>query len=247
MMLLTTEFDSIVPVAGWLSKMIVPLPFGRSCWSSKFFVLLGSELRYYKDEHTETASQILDLHQISQVTCVSTINHPFCFRLEPKENQIIKPWIIECKTEQDMNTWVLTIQHRIRRAYSSAVKMDDMLQISKRWPLCCCTVSSSNKKSLLARRNKKLTPIITMESIQYLPPPPPSSSSPCMSSTTNSSSKSILSSSSTVVDFSSVISPGIIERYYPYHQTKSYQEEDAISLEESSSPTYLNYKKRFHL
>lgn len=38
-----------LPVAGWLTKMI-SLPFGRSRWISRFFVLLDSELRFYKDE-----------------------------------------------------------------------------------------------------------------------------------------------------------------------------------------------------
>lgn len=34
--------------AGMLAKMI-PLPFGRSRWVSRYFVLLDSELRLYKD------------------------------------------------------------------------------------------------------------------------------------------------------------------------------------------------------
>lgn len=38
-----------LPIAQWLTKLIV-LPFGRTRWSSRFFVLLDSELRIYKDE-----------------------------------------------------------------------------------------------------------------------------------------------------------------------------------------------------
>lgn len=37
------------PMAGWLAKM-TPLPFGKSRWQDRFFVLLDTELRYYKDE-----------------------------------------------------------------------------------------------------------------------------------------------------------------------------------------------------
>lgn len=48
-MLMTPNHDSLSPVAGWLSKM-THLPFGRSRWNSRFFVLLDSELRFYKDE-----------------------------------------------------------------------------------------------------------------------------------------------------------------------------------------------------
>lgn len=46
MSLISTTYS---PVAGWLTKMI-SLPFGRSRWISRFFVLLDSELRFYKDE-----------------------------------------------------------------------------------------------------------------------------------------------------------------------------------------------------
>lgn len=45
----TTTNSTTAPVAGWLTKMI-SLPFGRSRWISRFFVLLDSELRFYKDE-----------------------------------------------------------------------------------------------------------------------------------------------------------------------------------------------------
>lgn len=46
---LNTTSTTTAPVAGWLTKMI-SLPFGRSRWISRFFVLLDSELRFYKDE-----------------------------------------------------------------------------------------------------------------------------------------------------------------------------------------------------
>ncbi|KAG1059757.1 hypothetical protein G6F42_028197 [Rhizopus arrhizus] len=119
--IVSPHYESFSPAAGWLSKM-VSLPFGRSRWISRFFVLLDSELRFYKDEHSESSSQVLNLRQIAQIIPASTLQHPYCFRLEPKQQQRehgLRPWIIECKSEIDMEMWMAAIKSRINK-YSPA-------------------------------------------------------------------------------------------------------------------------------
>lgn len=304
----TPLHESFSPTAGWLSKMS-SLPFGRSRWISRFFVLLDSELRFYKDEHSESPSQILNLRQIAQVIRAPTLNHPYCFRLEPKQSQknhASRPWIIECKSEVDMETWVSAIQSRINK-YSpassplslnldspakpimtsrvvSTASVNSITMTSPEvyrmpaLPLRCINMvrgeeseddeeeQNSIKQSLLSRRNKKLAPIITRPSCS-------ANCSPQSSLPLYSGSLSAISSSSTlpsptgaVLGSSQLISPGIIDRYSNYvskeniknnqtpvvtqgvvrvhHQEK--KQSGTISLE-SSSPTYLMYKKRFHL
>ncbi|KAI9483139.1 MAG: hypothetical protein EXX96DRAFT_557008 [Benjaminiella poitrasii] len=275
-MLLTPKYESVSPLAGWLSKM-VSFPFGRTRWVSKFFVLLDSELRFYKDEHSESASQVLNLRQIGQVISAPTTNHPYCFRLEPKQDQMMRPWIIECKTKRDMNTWISAIKQRILKyspastptAFSiplspkspyqldtteSTLSLEDKAFIAASpdvfrmptLPLRCTNINQGvERDSLLVRRNKKLAPIVTQLPIL---------------SAHSSSSISLPSPTGAVLGPSSIISPGIINRYcYGRYQNESksfvpkgvlgVQEEkecDTVSLE-SLSPTYLMYKKRFHL
>ncbi|KAI8992057.1 hypothetical protein BDF20DRAFT_847995 [Mycotypha africana] len=122
------NFDCHAPVAGWLSKMIA-LPFGRSRWVSRYFVLLDSELRYYKDEHFDTPAQILNLREISRVIPAGSSQYPYSFRLEPLEvnetkrssiqrpsfinNRNSKPWVINCKSELDKQHWMSAISIRI--------------------------------------------------------------------------------------------------------------------------------------
>ncbi|CAO3633026.1 unnamed protein product [Mucor fragilis] len=288
--------DSFSPAAGWLSKM-VSLPFGRSRWISRFFVLLDSELRFYKDEHSESSSQVLNLRQIAQVIPAPTLQHPYCFRLEPKQYQqqadhALRPWIIECKSEIDMEMWVSAIKSRISKyspvsspllrpapqthrstisiaSVSSIVMTSPEVYRMPALPLRCTNMvwegeqDESRKESLLARRNKKLAPIVTQpssssSSITCSPQP----SLPLYSGSLSamSSSSTLPSPTGAVLGCSLLISPGIIDRYssYPSKETHTnqavlrvdHQEEnkqcDAMSLE-SSSPTYLMYKKRFHL
>jgi hypothetical protein len=38
-----------LPITNWLSKL-TSLPFGRTRWISRFFVLLDNEIYVYKDE-----------------------------------------------------------------------------------------------------------------------------------------------------------------------------------------------------
>ncbi|KAK4517661.1 pre-60S ribosomal particles component [Mucor velutinosus] len=291
--IISPHHESFSPAAGWLSKM-VSLPFGRSRWISRFFVLLDSELRFYKDEHSESSSQVLNLRQIAQVIPASTVQHPYCFRLEPKQQQQtahgLRPWIIECKSEVDMEMWVSAIKNRINKyspasspllrptsqthRVTSVASVNSIIMASPEvyrmpaLPLRCTNMSwgedESRKRSLLARRNKKLAPIVTQStssssSMTCSPQPPLPLHSGSLSAM--SSSSTLPSPTGAVLGCSLLISPGIIDRYSNYsnkenngknqtvlrvdHQKKDKQC-DAMSLE-SSSPTYLMYKKRFHL
>ncbi|KAI9248339.1 hypothetical protein EDC94DRAFT_624998 [Helicostylum pulchrum] len=266
-----------LPVAGWLTKMI-SLPFGRSRWISRFFVLLDSELRFYKDEHSDTTSQILNLRTVCQVIPTPTPQHPFCFRLEPRQyttENVSRPWIIECKSEVDMESWVSAIQNRIKKyasPTSSASSSPAILspktprpsetQHATRiistysivnntapefyrvtaLPLRCTnlTFDEQEKESLLDRRNKKLAPIVTQQKVES-----PQPLSACFSSITPSPTGAVLGP---------LISPGIIGRYSQYNNqnhplplmTKGASLPQQVK-EEPSSPTYLLYKRKFHL
>ncbi|KAI7866665.1 hypothetical protein BDF14DRAFT_1882442 [Spinellus fusiger] len=121
---------SDAPRAGRLSKL-TGYHFGRSRWQSRFFVLLNSELRYYKNEHAETPCYVLDLHDVDQIVFAPTPSHPFCFRLEPilctqispiateskkeKSSKAQRPWTIECQSEIDMELWVAAIRSRLTK------------------------------------------------------------------------------------------------------------------------------------
>ncbi|KAI8365855.1 hypothetical protein EDC96DRAFT_481215 [Choanephora cucurbitarum] len=182
----TSTLKPTTPVAGWLTKMI-PLPFGRARWASKYFVLLDSELRFYKDEHSETPSQVMNLRQVYQVIRAPTPQHPFCFRLEPKkQQQSIKPWVVECKNEFDMESWMSAIEERILRHSPTSSSFDKKLKRlpsvvsvntiiatspaiyrSPVLPLRCINVEldikevAAEKESLLSRRKQTLPHIIT--------------------------------------------------------------------------------------
>ncbi|OBZ81861.1 hypothetical protein A0J61_10090 [Choanephora cucurbitarum] len=182
----TSTPKSTTPVAGWLTKM-TPLPFGRVRWVSKYFVLLDSEIRFYKDEHSETPSQVMNLRQVYQVIRAPTPQHPFCFRLEPKkQQQSIKPWIVECKDEFDMESWMSAIEERILKHSPTSSSFDKKLKRlpsvvsvntiiatspaiyrSPVLPLRCINVEldikevTVEKKSLLSRRKQTLPHIIT--------------------------------------------------------------------------------------
>jgi hypothetical protein len=200
-----------------------------------------------------------------------TANHPYCFRLEPKQQtqQQLRPWIIECKSEMDMDNWVAAIKTRImkytpvsspsslifspalspKQSNRSTIQSIDSLVVAApefyrmpALPLRCTnlTKEEAKKDSLLMRRNKKLAPIVTLSSPQHNDVPLSSASScsslipsptgavlgPLLNSPCNYSRSNISTTS---------------------NNTKGEQECDTLSLESSSSPTYLMYKKKFRL
>ncbi|KAJ8662264.1 hypothetical protein O0I10_001957 [Lichtheimia ornata] len=102
------------PMAGWLAKM-TPLPFGKSRWQDRFFVLLDTELRYYKDEHVVSPSGILNLRQIRGAVAMAVDQQSYCIRLEPHREAHIKPWTIACRSSIDLQTWLDILRQRLDR------------------------------------------------------------------------------------------------------------------------------------
>ncbi|KAI8364488.1 hypothetical protein EDC96DRAFT_510871 [Choanephora cucurbitarum] len=105
------------PRSGWLSKLTTGNAFCASRWQSRYFVLLDSEMRYYKDEHSTNASRTISLREVTNVSLVSLPNRPYCFRLEPvktvdsKKQQ--KVWTIACQSEYELESWVSAINCRL--------------------------------------------------------------------------------------------------------------------------------------
>ncbi|KAF1806980.1 hypothetical protein V8B55DRAFT_1461324 [Mucor lusitanicus] len=108
------------PLSGWLQKLTTTNAFGASRWQSRYFVLLDSEMRYYKDEHSVTASRTVNLGDISKVIMTSSPSHPYSFRLEPTlyaQQQHAKHqkkiWTMECKSATELELWVSAINYRL--------------------------------------------------------------------------------------------------------------------------------------
>lgn len=212
----------------------------------------------------------------------------------------MRPWIIECKSETDMNNWVTAIKTRIlkytpvsspssllfsptlspKHSSQTTVNSIDSLIVPAAaapefyrmptLPLRCTNLTKEEvkKDSLLMRRNKKLAPIVTLSS--PLPQQQQLYSDVSLSSAASSCSSALPSPTGAVLG-PLLISPSIIDRYSPYNGSSKksnssnmtdsysntngahpcrYQENadcDTMSLESSSSPTYLMYKKKFRL
>ncbi|KAI8378577.1 hypothetical protein BD560DRAFT_389788 [Blakeslea trispora] len=105
------------PRSGWLYKLTTGNAFCTSRWQSRYFVLLDSEMRYYKDEHSTNASRTISLREVTKVSLVSLPNQPYSFRLEPvkvsdsKKQQ--KVWTIACQSEYELEAWVSAIHCRL--------------------------------------------------------------------------------------------------------------------------------------
>ncbi|KAI8087033.1 uncharacterized protein B0P05DRAFT_569938 [Gilbertella persicaria] len=163
---------------------MISLPFGRTRWISRYFVLLDSELRFYKDEHSDSPVQVLNLRQVYQVIPAPNAQHPFCFRLEPsQQGQWIKPWVIECKNEFDMKNWLAAIKNRLKKnnedkrshRAASTISVTDASPEMYRLPtlpLRCTNLESERtvkKEPLLSRRKQTLAPIVTDPSFLFQP------------------------------------------------------------------------------
>lgn len=110
------------PLSGWLNKLTTAKTFGGSRWQSRYFVLLDSEMRYYRSEHSITASRTINLRNVSKVMSVSFPNRAYCFKLEPTlyyQSQHLKDekkvWTIECQSQYELESWVDAINDRLLR------------------------------------------------------------------------------------------------------------------------------------
>lgn len=113
------------PLSGWLNKLTTTKAFGTSRWQSRYFVLLDSEMRYYKSEHSDTASRTISLRDVSKVIITSYANHLYCFKLEPtlyfqsQHPHMLKSqrkiWTMECQSQYELESWVSAINNRLSR------------------------------------------------------------------------------------------------------------------------------------
>lgn len=199
-----------LPLAGWMyklsgssqtlqhhhgrnrfSRMII-----RPRWQLRFFVLLDTELRYYKDEKTEVPSLAIPL---SEMICVPLKDKKmYSFRLEPKQSGTIKPLSLACSSKDAMLEWMVAIQASCRRN-NNAVQF---LSLSQRRGVC-------------------LPPIRVI---------------PSQSSSSSSSSSSI-STKTPVSPVGGCVKAGPMVQQ-PQERKGSWM---------AYSPTFLLYKKRFHL
>ncbi|KAI8890769.1 PH-domain-containing protein [Backusella circina FSU 941] len=122
---------STTPRSGWLSKLSKSNAFGSARWQSRYFVLLDSEMRYYKDEHSTNASRTISLKDIAKVSVLSTQDNPFCFQLEPTalylsqvaSKYMKKIWTIRCQSEYELEAWVDSIHFRLSKIYVNDYSM----------------------------------------------------------------------------------------------------------------------------
>lgn len=244
------------PKSGWLNKLTTNNTFGASRWQARYFVLLDSELRYYKDEHTATASRTINLRDISKVIKTEYVNRPYCFKLEPTlyyQNQHPtmtknhkKIWTMQCKSEYELQSWIAAINMRLAKlcfdeedtisTLIQSVSISDQKQQSSLDLLCTNMADSSrplDAPSISRRRGVILSPldVCTM---------------PCLES-----SDMLSSSSSKGSEIPSPIRSVTIEDDDDIDETMNGHADKLTShnayVLNTSSPTFALYKERFHL
>ncbi|KAI9252618.1 hypothetical protein BY458DRAFT_522858 [Sporodiniella umbellata] len=210
------QHNTHLPIAQWLSKQIT-LPFGRSRWSPRFFVLLDNELLIYKDELTEHLSHTIHLSRISSVSVQKTD----CFQLNFVDQE--RPMVIQCKSEKELNKWTRAVKERMvyPKRKTDSVLLDELSIESHLYRLPTQPLRCTNFESaLLERRQKKLEPIRT--------------SSLSTSSSTPSISPNVTPSPTGAIVGTLPIAPQL-------------KRVATAPKEEELSPTYLIYKMKFGL
>jgi hypothetical protein len=164
------------------------------------------------------------LKQVDQIIPVPTTHRPYCLRIDRLKNK--KSWVLDCSSQSDIETWFLNLKKRLDRISKSLCvenTTSSRLYREPTLPLRCVNIDKKEVKkassALLSRRNKELAPIRTD---LYERPSPQSPST--LSST----------HSSPIAPLSSLDIP------------QCYCKPGNISVE-NYSPTYMIYKKKFHI
>ncbi|CAO3599763.1 unnamed protein product [Absidia cylindrospora] len=90
------------PKAAWLKKKTCTM--GRTRWQSRFFVLLETELRYYKDEHAVTPKYIWNLREMTDIKQDETM---CCLSLEPRSSRgRHKSLMLQFPSRIEMQEWL---------------------------------------------------------------------------------------------------------------------------------------------
>lgn len=175
---------------------------------------------------------------------ISAIQNRIKKYASPISSTSSSPAILSPKTPHQSETQNAT---RIVSTYSIMNNTSPEFYRVAALPLRCTnlTFDEEEKETLLIRRNKKLAPIVTRQNTES-----PQVFSACCSSTSS------ITPSPTGAVLGPLISPGIIGRYSQYNNQNNHPlpvmpkgvcHSQQIKEEEPSSPTYLMYKKKFHL
>ncbi|KAI7905955.1 uncharacterized protein BX663DRAFT_498276 [Cokeromyces recurvatus] len=265
---------SSIPCSGWLSKL-THSPFGTARWQSRYFVLLDTEMRYYKDEHSSNASKTINLHDISNVIIMTrTPGHPYVFRLEPTTTHRgyqKKVWTIECKSQCELDAWVSVIQFRlsklIKKEQAGLVSIpENNRQESISMPHHQVSQTTCNKIETAAamihprpRPLKRPMPSISrrrgivlsrLDVENILPTLENDMLSSSSSSSSSSSHRSSLPSLPTISQKTTSSETITKEEGYQIESKNSVDlnaSQDAYIILDSSSPTFAYFKKQFNL
>lgn len=166
-----------MPCSGWLNKLSTNNTFGTSRWQSRYFVLLDTELRYYKDEHAVHASRTIDLHDIAKVIKLSITNRKYCFKLEPtlyyqhyhpSSATTKKVWTIECQSEHELDSWMTAIETRLSNLCSD-LQQFSTLELKRQQTPSLSNISISTTNTLSAGSEEVVA--VKHNTISHVPRP----------------------------------------------------------------------------
>lgn len=149
--------------SGWLYKLSSANKFRSSKWQLRYFVLLDTELRYYKNEYSIDASNTINLRNVSSVEKTSHPKHNYCFNLKMTENykeknsKCQKTWTMECNSEHELDIWLAAINLRLSN-------FNDLLKQSFNSIL----QSPKSTKNLISRRRGIVLASLETESLPVL-------------------------------------------------------------------------------
>ncbi|KAG2227942.1 hypothetical protein INT45_011965 [Circinella minor] len=177
----------ISPRAGWLSKLSqVAYSIGnKKRWQTRFFVLLDTELRCYKNEHTQTPSCVINLRDTCQPVIMtsssSSGSRPHCFRLEPISNDNgqsnnSRPLTIACQSAKELSDWVTAIQSILYKLNNHHYSQQEICQqrITKKFIHAAeqhqqQQQRNSNDEESISRRRGVLLPPLMVHPLDEIP------------------------------------------------------------------------------
>ncbi|CAO3622438.1 unnamed protein product [Cunninghamella echinulata] len=106
-----------LPKSSYLQKMTTIM--GKTIWQTRYFVLLETEIRYYKDEYEATPNHIICLKDIYTIKEIPGIHQKYCLSLEPNMNsKRSKPLVLGFTEKFELESWMNAIQTRLNKFIS---------------------------------------------------------------------------------------------------------------------------------
>ncbi|RUP50014.1 hypothetical protein BC936DRAFT_140680 [Jimgerdemannia flammicorona] len=106
-----TYSRSISSQAGWLQKEATS--GFRKSFHKRWFVLKGSELKYYKTEEDPIPHGVIDLNDYSTVAHETCKKSPFAFVLKPRAPKEHRAYMLFADSQEEMNLWIKALQSRL--------------------------------------------------------------------------------------------------------------------------------------